>query len=528
MNDVCSPASGSNSPAVNNLLWGLAFFLLYLLIYGLLLPRFGLHWDEVLDFDGSATGTYIGAGRWGMALYRVVFGCGAIPWAAGIMAGLFLSTAIVLQTRLLRLNTVGLKCCYGGLMLGMPQFSSMLVYSFQADAVALGFVLSTLACMQLFCKEGRPLCRALAAILLMTLAISIYQTLLFYGCALAVAAWLARWQDGDARPFLRFVLRGAAIVLFAFLLYYALRALTLALPLASEEQLEYVSRYQRGMTQWPQFFSLTLPEQFLFLAHYIKYVIFCGLGLMYAGQWVYTTALLPFLLLLWRFLRAKKPLGDRLFCLLSLAFLWFIPHVMILVLCTLQGERVYLAEPLCCALLWCLYLRKTSLSPPWTKLGALLLGVLLVRSLYTVSSNAWHEALNHERNVDEMRLLCADARRFAAENGVRSSELHIFTVAASPKTTTSSSSGFHGPFGLLLSRTIDEEMTSNRFTPFRNSVESWYDRLYHFSPNGSGLTSLPPGRRQEYKQDIDQLNLWPSPGCMMMKGDSVIVRVSPE
>lgn len=527
MNEACSPHPGPDSPAVKNLLWGLAFFLLYLLIYGLLLPRFGLHWDEVLDFDGSATGTYVGAGRWGLALYRCLFGSGAIPWAAGIMAGLYLSAALVLQIRLLRLNTVGLKCCYGALMLGMPQFGSMLVYSFQADAVALGFLLSTLACVQLFQKEGRPLCRFLGAILLMTLAISVYQVLLFYGCALAVATWLSRQQDGEAQPFLRFVLRGAAVVLLSFILYYALRGMTLALPLASAEELEYVFRYQQGMTQWPRFFELTLPEQILFLAHYVKYVIFSGLGLMYAGQWVYTTALLPLLLLLWRALRQSAPWSVRLFCLTSLAFLWFIPHVMILVLCTIQGERVYLAEPLCCAALWCLWLRKAQLPLPLKKLGCLLLGIILIRSLYTVSGNAWHEALNHERNVDEMRLLCADAQRFAAENGLSTPDLRILTVGER-SSSDSSPSISHGPFGLLLSHTHDTEMASSRFTPFRNGVESWYDRLYHFSPGGCHLASLSPKLRKEYEADIKQLSLYPSPNCMTIKGNCVIVRVSAE
>lgn len=529
MNTPFPGSLGLNPTISKNILWGGAFFLLYILIYGLFLPRLGLHQDEVLDFDGSATGTYIGAGRWGMALYRTLFGCGAVPWAAGIMAGLYLCTAIVLQTRLLRLEKPGLKFCYGALMLGMPQFESMLVYSFQADAVALGFVLCTLACLLLFRKGSLPLSHWLLAILLMSIAIGIYQALLFYGCALAIGSWLVRRNEKEMPSPHRLTYRFGLTFLLAFILYYAVRALTLALPLASAEQLEYCLQYQQGMTQWGTFLGLTLTQKLLFLAHYLKYMVYSELGLMYAGQWIYTTALIPLVLLTLRHLKQKETGSTRLYSLIALALLWILPHIMIILLGTYQGERVNLSEPLCCSLLWIIWLKSTTLTLPQKRIGGILLIFILIQSCYTVSRNAWQEKMNHERNINDMRLLCADARRFAAEKGVATPELRISPVpVASPPSPSHAQRKAYGPLGHLITCLSEQELAPARPNPLCNGVADWYDRLYHFSANGNHLVPLPSTEREQWKDEIRQLTTWPTPGCMMLKGNCVIVRVSTE
>jgi len=528
MNTPFPGSLGLTPSTTKNFLWGGAFFLLYILIYGLLLPRLGLHQDEVLDFDGSAIGTYIGAGRWGLGLYRNLFGGGAVPWAAGIMAGLYLSTAIVLQAQLLRLDTPGLKLCYGALMLGMPQFASMLVYSHQADAIALGYVLCTLANLLLFRKGTLPPSRWLLAILLMSIAIGIYQVLLFYGCALAIGSLLAQ-RDEKESPFpYRLAYRFGLTFLLAFILYYILRAATLALPLTSEEQLEYSLQYQQRLTQWGTFLSLTLTQKLLFLAHYLKCRVYSELGLMYAGQWVYTTALIPLVLLTLRHLKQKEAWSTRLYSLTAPALLWVIPHIMIILLGTYQGERLNLPEPLCCALLWIIWLKSASLTPTLKRIGSILLIFILIQSCYTVSRIAWQEELNHGRNIHDMRLLCADARRFAAEKGITTPELRICPVSVKRPPPPHAQRKAYGPLRHLISCFSEQEMVPARPNPLCDGVAGWYDRLYHFSADGNHLVPLPSAEREQWKGEIRKLTTWPTPGCMILKGNSVIVRVSKE
>ncbi len=523
---------GMRSSNIKNIMWGGLYFILYVLIYGLYLPRLGLTQDEVVDFDGSAVGIYIGNGRWGLALYRTLVGGGAAPWAGSIMAGLYLCTAIVLQTRLLRLNTPGLKFCYGSLMLGMTQFKSMLIFSVQSDAIAFGFVLCTLTCLLLFRKGTLLLSHWLMAILMLCLAIGFYQSLIFYCAALAVGSWLIRRQEGEPDFFLRFAYRFGLTFLFALLLYFSLRSLTLVLPLASKEQIEGSLQYQQGLTQGFTFLVIPFTQKLLYLAHYFKYVFYSGLGLMYAGQWVYATTLIPLMFIFFRYLRQKEAWITRLLRLLALAFLWLSPHIMIVLLgSTIGGERVNLPEPLCCALLWVLWLRGALLSPFLKRLGCILLLFILVHACYAVSSKAWMESLNHERKVNEMRLLCAAARHFAAKRGVRSPGLRIQTVykpEGDPPPTVSCSNGCV-PLELLKSRLSERrELAQEWSKPFCFETTDYYDRLYHFTPGGRYLAPLPASKREQWEEEISHLSSWPVPGCMMLKDDCVIVRVSEE
>ena len=42
------------------------YFVLFLFVFGAMIPRFGYHWDETLDFCGGGMETYIANGRWGL------------------------------------------------------------------------------------------------------------------------------------------------------------------------------------------------------------------------------------------------------------------------------------------------------------------------------------------------------------------------------------------------------------------------------------------------------------------------------
>ncbi len=166
----------------------------------------------------------------------------------------------------------------------------------------------------------------------------------------------------------------------------------------------------------------------LFLAHYLKYMVYSEFGLMYAGQWVYTTALIPLMLLTLRHLKQKETWSTRLYSLTALALLWILPHIVIILLGTYQGEHLNLPEPLCCALLWIIWLKSESLTPTLKRIGSILLIFILIQACYTVSRNAWQEELNHERNIHDMLQLCAEARHFAAGKGITTPELRICPV----------------------------------------------------------------------------------------------------
>ena len=49
-------------------------FALFMFVYGAMMPRFGYHWDETLDFSGGGMSTYFANGRWGLALWKHLLG----------------------------------------------------------------------------------------------------------------------------------------------------------------------------------------------------------------------------------------------------------------------------------------------------------------------------------------------------------------------------------------------------------------------------------------------------------------------
>ena len=93
--------------AKNDIIIGLCYLAAYFLVYGYIILRFGLNQDEILDFRGEASDSYLAAGRWGIVLYKDFFVSGCSPYIAGIVSGIYLAIAFVVQTRLLRLKSLG-------------------------------------------------------------------------------------------------------------------------------------------------------------------------------------------------------------------------------------------------------------------------------------------------------------------------------------------------------------------------------------------------------------------------------------
>ena len=85
------------------MLWGM-LLVVFLLIYMPMLVRGGYHWDETLDFAGQGMETYVANGRWGLVLWRWVFGLGCAVWLNGLLAGGLLVAAMVVQLRVLRVE----------------------------------------------------------------------------------------------------------------------------------------------------------------------------------------------------------------------------------------------------------------------------------------------------------------------------------------------------------------------------------------------------------------------------------------
>lgn len=404
-----------------NLLMGGVFWLVYVLVYGSISMRAGLLWDEMLDAEGGATGQYVAAGRWGLALYRHVFGVGVFPLVASLLAGAYIAAALVWQIRLLKLESRLHRLFYGGIYLACIQWAYQLEFSHQCDAVALGLLGATAAVWAM----GRR--RWLLAVVVLALALGMYQTVGLYALCLMLAVWLA--GDGALRAPMW---GGLACLAGAFVLSMGVARLAFLLPWVSAEEIATQRAYQADMSRWSYFPSdASLGEQAEFVWYYgsrfFKMTCRNMLGLAYAGQWVYATALVPLGCLLagvWRGGLSRKSVWHGVGFLL----LWALPFCPILLLFTDQGPRVNMAEPLALAALWGLALPGMERRPGgahcrWACALVVLLAVAVVKASYRVGDIAWNEARIFDQEVACVRALHTRGMAAAEAAGLDSPQI---------------------------------------------------------------------------------------------------------
>lgn len=333
--------------------WWLCYFVIYLLVYFPLFQRGGMHWDEVLDAGGAANGTYIAAGRWGLALYRWLFEVGYVPWTSGIIAGVYIATALVVQYKLFGIFSRSGRFLYGAVYIGCIQWASQLQYSHQSDAVALALLCVTAVAYLLTLKCWRS---GVLAVGLTVYACSVYQTAMLY----LLVVWMLRLMT-EQTPVLtewRSHVRSLLLVFVAGVLYLVSRAVSKSLPMVSETDICCVRMVQTYMSKWDEIMAApSLGDKvdlwIFYTVCYTKVIIKNLLGLKYEGQWVYATAMWPVLGLLRRYLCGKRDVIRAMLLLL----VWTVPFVMSLIVMTDQGARVSLAEPLSVAGIWALYLK---------------------------------------------------------------------------------------------------------------------------------------------------------------------------
>lgn len=154
--------------------------LLCLVTYGFTLSNFSLSIDSEQVFFAD---TSLNLGRWGTNLVRYHIFRGIVPYFTLLLSLLLLSVTAVEIVKWLRLSLF-MSYVFCGLFLTFPQMAYQLVFTMQADAVALGFLAAVFA-IKFFGRFSRErlfwrsaACFAVSSLLFM-FVIAIYQALAF-------------------------------------------------------------------------------------------------------------------------------------------------------------------------------------------------------------------------------------------------------------------------------------------------------------------------------------------------------------
>lgn len=473
-------------------LWFLLFFVLYLLIYGYSALRLGMHVDDLYDFGGEETGLYAANGRWGIMLWRSVFGPGACIWAAGVMSGLLLSTLICLQTHLLSFTTAFSKLVYGCFYLGCIQFSHMLQFSFQCDALAAGYLAVTGA---IWCLKKGGASYLCPGILLLAFAFGTYQANCFYFGALFLLTELRARQSNTERKFRKHGARFILMGLVAALIWWCGLHIALRLPIVTEEQIRYVADYQSSLSDWTHFFDSPPAEK----AATIYTILTAG----YAGQWVSYTVCIPLVWLSIQFYRTQsraKATGS----IWLMVLLYFTPYLLGLVMMRQQTPWTYIAEPLMVAGFWgLLAAEKNRLSPIFCNALVIFLPFMLLKGMYQTCANARQEARDFNICLAEIRELRSAANAAAIHAGTNVQRI------------------------ILLGEPMKREDAPDSAA---ESTLTWANMLFYYL-RYLKLNRLHVGSPEDYARfsaPFSAMPTWPASGSVRAIGNEVIIKIGPQ
>ncbi len=164
--------------------------------------------DEIESLFGK--GATVTSGRWGLELVKLLFPDWSMPWIYGILSLLLMSAAVCLMLRFLRIRTKPMRALLAALVISFPSLTGNFCFMFTSAPYAWSMFLTCLT-LNLYRDGGKT--RIAAALVLMVLALGIYQAYIAVAASFFVLAMIADCLDGT-RPVREIVLDGVKALLF--------------------------------------------------------------------------------------------------------------------------------------------------------------------------------------------------------------------------------------------------------------------------------------------------------------------------
>lgn len=475
------------SPYRNLLLWG-AYILIFLFIYGSMFVRSGYHWDETLDFAGGAIDTYVANGRWGLVLWRCVFGMGCAVWTSAVLAAVFVTASLVLQTHLLKIERFGIQLLYGALYMVQIQFAYQMDYFFLCDAVAFGLLAVTVAAG--LAEQGGMRRMALAAVLV-TFAVAVYQCLALNFVVLMLLLMLRDMLQGACPHMVKRMVKAVLISMCAVIVWWGIKLPVQYFVPVDADALAFCQEYAARLNYREQLFS---AEWYLYIGRMLG-VMFehALLPMSYDGEPFYAAAIVPLVVMLVYALRHAGGAGKKLVAVLLLVVLWLAPFCMYMVI----GEtwpcypHTKLAQPVVLASFWALVIPLVKWPVVCRWLGGIALVVCMVQASSLVSRHAANMQAAFEERLLRLHQTESDGVRVALENGIPLRKGCILYYPASHHWEQNGYVDFCGDYPALL------------YMDGATSAE-----LY----------------RTRHRAHLQQMPVWPAKGAVRVVDDIVIIK----
>ena len=367
----------------------LAFSILISLVaYGFTLTNFSLSIDSEQVFYPD---TSLSLGRWGTNLVRYHIFKGIIPYFTLLLSLLFLSITAVELSKLFRLkNITGYIFC--GLFLTFPQMAYQLVFTMQADAVALGFLTSVLTVK--FFLKFREISFSIKSLAFFTLGsllfmftIAIYQALCFLPLTIyAIVLFQNTYRDKeyDLKKEFKSIALFILLTIVSVILYF----ISVKIFCPNGNGSGFLASYNQG--SYNNIFS-----------NFLKLLFTNFKGNAYYGEKTFIIAGIASILIIISFLfKQKKLIFIRLILLLSIIIIPFV--ISFFITGNYNPPRLYVASGIVFAfiivhLISIIKLEKTHLIFSFI---IILINIYFITMLFWSHSKVYNHDINIAKNID--------------------------------------------------------------------------------------------------------------------------------
>lgn len=492
-------------------LFCLLMFALFCCVYGVLIFRFGLLSDEVADGFGEQKLVYIRQNRWFISLWRGWFGHGFLPLVAGLAAGVSIAGALLMQVRLLGVQSFYARCVYGCIYLCCAQTLGHMEFSNQSDVVGVALLLVTFS-VRCIRKGGYMSC--LVAVLALACSIAVYQVMTVYALVLMVGIWVQDVLQGRGFS-VAALFRFAGLGLLGLLVWYAVSK-WMQYVFIDEVFVNAVSSYQSQYTNWPIVLGTAdVVMQARIILHYVLVVPVRHLLDVKecASSWVYTATLVPLVSLLVISWRTMKWQQAFLVCILLTAVM-YLPYVMDVLLLYDMPERVHVAAPLSAAMMWGIFISRSSVANSGRKWVVPLCLAAAVCAMYTGGAKARNQMYIYESAKTELQHMYMRGIETAGRAGLRDCRI---VICGKPEC------GFENNAGSM--HMSDAQFRPGNCHSFMLS-NTWNARMYI---RFLRLHQLEVGSREDvnrHEELLRSMPAWPAVGSVQLVGDEVIIKLS--
>lgn len=409
-----------------DILWCFVIFAIYLVVYFPMCVRHGVAVEET-QFTHKHLLVQLCNGRWGVYLFRTITCAGEyLPYAAGILAGLFISAAVLIQTKILNITSLTHKFVYASFYLGCTQWAYQLRYSNQSHAIGLGiFCVSAAVYMQF--KAKNKYAKFLGSAILLCIGLSTYQTLILYYFALVLAVFLCKLlQNKNNNLFIKDWRNTFSISIIAIALYYIILKSLIFFIQPPAGMLENVAIYQKSMSGYQSFLEAPFITKIKALGHFILTIPLKNILTLDKAQWIATTAIIPCLILFFHFANQKNRIKSILMLGIVLSIL-FLPYWNALLLLHELPARTLISIPLSISVLWGIAFTKIPILNQKRVLNALigLACYILIFSMCRVATISRDEHWAWERSKEELLAMYSKAQQIAIQNGLNDCPIYI-------------------------------------------------------------------------------------------------------